>query len=286
MSIQRIATYISAAGCISCSSQPTPLKTLFELPKEIKEASALQYIPATDLYWTLEDSGNEPVLFALDKNGKLAHTVTINKPNNDWEALTADGDGNLYIGDFGNNDNDRKNLAIYKINAADLSKNKADAATEITFYYPGQKDFPPKKSNRIFDAEAFLYYNGHFYIFTKNRSSDSDGTTQLYKVPNLPGNHAAQLLGKFKTCKEFRNCAITDAAISSDGRKMVLLSNAKIWLFAGFKGDDFFRAKATEISLNDISQKEGVCFKGQEIFICDEKDKQTGGKMYQFDAIK
>lgn len=280
MNIKRIATYIFAAAFISCSSQPSPLEILFELPKEIKEASALQYIAENDIYWTLEDSGNEPVLFALDTNGKLIKTININKQNNDWEALTSDTEGNLYIGDFGNNDNDRKNLAIYKVDAADLSKSQADVTTEINFYYPEQKDFPPKKSKRIFDAEAFFYYNNNFYIFTKNRSTDSDGTTQLYKVPNVPGNHAAKLLGKFKTCKEFRNCAITDAAISADGKKMVLLSNARIWLFEDFKGDNFLKGQSNEIDLNDASQKEGVCFKGTEVIICDEKDKHTGGKFY------
>ncbi|AWI27286.1 hypothetical protein HYN49_11820 [Flavobacterium pallidum] len=257
------------------------MDVIFEFPKEIKEASALQYVPETDLFWTLEDSGNDPVLFALDKKGKLQQTVHIHKSNHDWEALTSDGEGNLYIGDFGNNDNDRKDLAIYKINAADLSSNEAGVSAEINFYFPEQKDFPPKKSMRIFDAEAFFLYNNNFYIFTKNRSTDSDGTTQLYSVPNIAGNHAAKLLGSFKTGREFRKSAVTDAAINADGTRMALLSNQKIWLFENFKNDAYFNGKVTEISLNDNSQKEGLCFKENDLFICDEKDKHTGGKMYQ-----
>ncbi|AWA30551.1 hypothetical protein HYN48_10875 [Flavobacterium magnum] len=281
MDLRKTAFFIFAPCFLSCSSQPTPLKTVFDLPGQIKEASALAYLPNTNVFWTLEDSGNDAVLFALDTNGALRHKVNINKPNVDWEALTSDDRGNLYIGDFGNNDNDRENLMIYKINAEDLGKAGANVSVQVNFYYPEQQEFPPKKSKRIFDAEAFFLHDNYFYVFTKNRSSNSDGTTQLYKIPNVAGNHAAKLMGSFTTCEAFRKCAVTDAAISGDGKKMALLSNAKVWLFEDFSGDAFLKGKVTEIDLHDNSQKEGICFKGSEIFICDEKDKHSGGNMYQ-----
>jgi len=58
-----------------------------------------------------------------------------------------------------------------------------------------------------------------FYLFTKNRSSEFDGTTLMYGIPNIAGNHAAKLMGSFKSCGDFRNCAITSADISPDGKK-------------------------------------------------------------------
>ena len=34
--------------------------------------------------------------------------------------------------------------------------------------------------------------------------------------------------------------------------------------------------------LNDVTQKEGVCFKNNEtLLIADEKDKKTGGNLYE-----
>ncbi len=268
---------------IGCNNNQETITEIFKLPKTLDESSAVEITTKSDLIWTLQDSGNEAELYALDQSGNIANTITIsNVKNNDWEDLTSDEDGNLYIGDFGNNDNDRKNLSIYKINASDLNKKEASVSQTISFYYPEQTEFPPKKSNRIFDAESFSYINNNFYIFTKNRSSKFDGTTQLYRVPNQPGNHAAKLLGDFKTCGIYKRCAVTSADISPDGKKAVLLTADKVFVFENFKDDNFLSGTPTTIELNHFSQKEGVCFKDNNtVFITDEKDKKTGGYLYQ-----
>jgi hypothetical protein len=159
--------------------------------------------------------------------GNIVQTIAIsNAENKDWEDLTSDADGNLYIGDFGNNSNERRDLSLYKIDASDLVNTSVNVSQKTSFYFPEQKELPPKKSNRIFDVEAFFISENHFYLFTKNRSAKFDGTTLLYEVPNLAGNHAAKLLGTFKTCESFNNCAITSANISPDGTKVALLSSS------------------------------------------------------------
>jgi sugar lactone lactonase YvrE len=45
----------------------------------------------------------------------------LQNTNIDWEDITKDKDGNLYVGDFGNNDNERKDLCIYKIDKKSLT---------------------------------------------------------------------------------------------------------------------------------------------------------------------
>ncbi|WP_369828775.1 hypothetical protein [Flavobacterium sp. 1] len=62
----------------------------------------------------------------------------------------------MYIGDFGNNDNTRKDLAIYKIDQSNLQGESANVAYTISFDYPEQTEFPPKKKDLMFDVEAFL----------------------------------------------------------------------------------------------------------------------------------
>ena len=269
----------------SCANAPQKLPVVFNFPDKLKEVSAVEITAKSSLIWVCEDSGNKAELYALDAEGKIANTVSIkNADNNDWEDLTSDKDGNIYIGDFGNNDNTRENLAIYKINAADLTKTEAQIAQKVEFYYPGQKDFPPKKSQRFYDCEAFFFYNDNFYLFTKNRSSKFDGTTLLYKVANKTGRNAAQLIGQFKTCDEFRKCAITSADISPDGKKIILLSCAKVWVFEDYGNDNFFNGKMREIDLKHYSQKEGIGFVGNsEVYISDEKEKKTGGKVYDLE---
>lgn len=276
--------FLASILFISCVNSSTEvIEEIFSMPKQIKEASAVEVTEKSDLIWTLEDSGNEPQLFALNFKGEIANTVKIiDAENNDWEDLTSDKDGNLYIGDFGNNDNDRKDLAIYKISASDLSKKKTSVAEKITFFYPQQTLFPPKKSERFYDVESFFLFEDNFYLFTKNRSSKFDGTTLLYQVPNQPGNHPAKLISSFKTCENFNYCAVTSADISPDGKKIALLSADKVWLFTDFTSTNFLSGKVEQIELNSFTQKEGICFvSNDKVYITDEKDKKTGGKLYQ-----
>jgi len=259
----------------SCSGSETQLKEVGNL--SLKEVSGIEYINGS--LWALEDSGNKNSIYKLDAKGKIEEEIVIgNAKNTDWEELTSDKEGNLYIGDFGNNDSERKDLTIYKLNAGSLNT----VAAVITFFYPEQKEFPPKKSELIFDAEAFFEHNGNFYIFTKNRSKGFNGNFQVYKVPNKQGNHAAQLLGTLQTCDNFRKCAITGADISPDGSKAALLSGDKVWLLTNFGKDNFGNGSLQMLELNNWSQKEGIAFKDNDVLtIADEKAKKEGGKLYE-----
>lgn len=261
---------------------------VFALPKSIKESSGVEVTAKSNLIWTIQDSGNKAELFGLDDKGTIKQQSLVKDIENiDWEDLTSDKEGNLYIGDFGNNKNDRQDLAIYKISAGHLMQKQISASSKISFYFPEQKAFPPKKSNRIFDVEAFFILNNNFYLFTKNRSSKFDGTTSLYKVPNSPGNHAAKLISSFKTCETFNHCAITSADISPSGKKIALLSSNQVWLFSDFKKDDFFTGKMNNMQLPTFTQKEGICFTDENtLYITDEKEKKTGGKLYKLNLLK
>lgn len=269
---------------LSCANSSSQDVFVFSFPKELKEVSGIVRKLNSDIVWTIEDSGNENVIYGLDLSGTIKTKVRIdNLENNDWEDLSGDKDGNLYIGDFGNNKNTRKDLAIYKVAADSLNSENTNYSYKVSFYYPEQTEFPPKKSNFIYDCESFFEFNNNFYLFTKNRSKNFDGTTLLYKVPNTAGNHKAVLMGKFKTCSTYSTCAITSAAISPDHKKVLLLAHNKVWLFEDFKGDDFFNGKTSTLNLADYTQKEGLCFKdNSSIYISDEKTKSIGGNLYEY----
>lgn len=265
----------------SCQKE-TALEKVFEFPKSLKENSGIEITPKSKLIWTLEDSGNATEIYGLDAKGKIAHTVAIaNAPNKDWEDISSDEAGNLYIGDFGNNDNDRKDLAIYKVDAAQLNNTSA-SVSKVSFYFPEQKAFPPKKSQLIYDVESFFIWKNNFYLFTKNRSSKFDGQTTLYLVPNKSGNHAAQKIANFTTCGSFNKCAVTSADISPDGKKVALLTSGYVWIFTGFSGHNIFSGQSKQIDLHHVSQKEGLCFSGNnQLLISDEKKKSSGGNLYR-----
>lgn len=258
------------------------LKKVFSFPKSLDEISGIAHRHDNTLY-VIEDSGNENKIIILDTLGEISREIELpNLKNNDWEDIVFDKNDNLYIGDFGNNDNVRKDLAIYKINQSDLRNESVDVAYKVTFDYPEQTDFPPKKKDLLFDVEGFFEYENHFYLFTKNRSKGFDGTSYVYKIPNKAGHHHAQLIKTIATCSDYHNCAITSAAISPDGLKFVLLSHSKLWLFENYSENDITNGKMTELNLNHYSQKEAVCFKNNdELFVADEKVKKIGGNLFQ-----
>ncbi|MGB5462918.1 MAG: hypothetical protein WBM92_06095 [Aureibaculum sp.] len=252
------------------------------LPNVLSEVSAVQTIQNSDLIWMINDGGNPHRLYGVSRKGKIEKELIINAKNEDWEDLTSDDEGNLYIGDFGNNNNKRKDLAILKIKYTDLQKDEEIDVEKIRFYFPDQKKFPPKKKQRYYDTESFFFFNDSLYLFTKSRVLGKYGKTSLYKIPAKEGNHPAEYISSYTFC-DLLTCSITSAAISKDKKRIVLLSSDTVLLFTDFKGDDFFSGKSTQLPLDHLSQKEGVCFKNENtLYITDEKAFGTGGKLYEF----
>lgn len=260
---------------------PVKLEVLVNLPVSLKESSGMENLNGFDNFWMINDSGNSNELFELTEYGNIKQVVTVeNAKNKDWEDLASDGKDKIFIGDFGNNNNKRRNLTIYSVSISSIL-NGAVLAEKITFHFEDQVKFPPKKKERNFDVEAFVYMNGYFYLFTKNRSSHFNGTTKLYKIPAEIGGHTAQLIGEFITCIDSKTCLVTGAAISNDNKELVLLTHDKLFLFTNFKEDDFFNGSVSEINLYHDSQKEAICFKGDDIYITDETTKNSGGNLYR-----
>jgi hypothetical protein len=267
---------------LSCQNKSSD-KMIFvaNLPNLLDESSGIESVVGSDGFWMINDAGNSNDLFEISKNGQIINIVEVeNAKNKDWEDLASDGHEKIFIGDFGNNENDRKNLSIYSISINSISKNKV-VADKIKFSFEDQTKFPPKKKNRNFDVEAFIYMNNYFYLFTKNRSSHFNGLTKLYKVPNVKGKHVAKLVGEFITCSDTKTCLITGATISRDNKKLVLLTHDKLFEFSNFEGDDFFNASVKEIRLDHNSQKEAICFKGNDLFVTDEFSNEVGGNLYK-----
>lgn len=283
-------TYIFALFLLSCNpkaqdsaTKNDALNTEFSLPKKLKEVSGIALSQDQKTIWAIEDAGNKNVVYGLDLNGNLVADVTVeNAENNDWEDITKDKSGNIYIGDFGNNENDRRNLSIIKLDLKDHSQKSAKVIQTTRFHYQGQTDFPPKKSNLLYDCEAFIEKDGNFYLFTKNRSKGFDGTFLVFRIPNTEGDFEAKLIGKLKLDGGYNDAAITSAAINSKDQ-IVLLTHKNIHILSGFTENDFSTAKIEKISLNHNSQKEAVVFTDDKtLLVADENDKKEGGNLYRF----
>lgn len=250
----------------------------------LSEISGIEFDKDGNL-WAINDSGNSTEIHQIDTTGQIIRSINItNAKNKDWEDLTQDDFGHFFIGDFGNNDNQRQDLTIYKIeNPIDLKTAETEAEI-IRFKFNDQDVERTKDSLKNFDLEAFVFYKKKLYLFTKNRTKPFDGYTNLYKMGDYASNQKAVKVSKFKTCAAGKyQCWITGAALSPNRKKLALLGSNKIWIFQNWKNDDFFSGDFSEIDLGLITQKEAITFYNDSlIVVADEKFYGIGGNLYLY----
>ncbi len=108
---------------ISCSNFGQ-LKHVADFPNTLDEVSGILFVEDSTI-WAIEDGGNKDEIYKVDFNGDILKTFEVkNAKNIDWEDITKDQNGNIYIADTGNNGSDRKNLVIYKIPNPEIEKGK------------------------------------------------------------------------------------------------------------------------------------------------------------------
>ena len=163
------------------------------LPPQVFESSGLLLDDGRLI--THNDSGDAPVLYEIDTNTlEVVRTVTVtNVENIDWEDLAQDEDF-IYIGDFGNNNGDRQDLAILKIAKSDYDTSEEVTAEIITFIYEDQTDFTTT-SNSDFDAEALFILGDDLIVLTKQWQTNG---TVAYRIPNLPGAFLAERIDSYQ----------------------------------------------------------------------------------------
>jgi hypothetical protein len=249
------------------------------LDKKLNEISGLTFINDSIMVGH-NDSGDGSKLYFMNVNGELKHECLVsNAKNIDWEDITYDGAKYLYIADFGNNDNNRKDLVIYKVEAEKALKNIQVEAKVITFNYVEQKTFPPSNDSLFYDAEGLAYFNDELYIFTKCRTKPYTGISFCYKVPTKEGNYNLTksfevTLGKDGWWKD-SNTALE----VHNGVFYVLTYNRLITMRLTEKGFE----QINEYLMEPISQFEAVAINSKgDIYLADEENSLLGGgNIYQ-----
>ncbi len=192
-----------------------------QLPVNIQETSGLALAQKEGTLWTHNDGGNPAELYEINLEGKVISTLKLSPlVNLDWEDLTKDTQGNLYIADVGNNQNYRQDLAIYKLNP-----NQPDKYETIQLKYADQQNFPPVPNEQNFDCEATVWHKNKLYLFSKNRSK-TNRLVKLYAVPDMAGNYLATPQDSV-----YSKSMVTAADISPDGKTLALLTYGKVLLF-------------------------------------------------------
>lgn len=145
------------------------------LPDGLDESSGLAIGRSDpDLLWSHNDSGGEPELYAIRAGGGLIGTVrVVEARNRDWEDLSAGpcpAGSCLYIGEIGDNEAGRDEVAVYRVPEPRPDQAETEPAERFRFTYPGG----PR------DAESlFLLPDGEMYVVTKGRTSN----VAVYRYP-------------------------------------------------------------------------------------------------------
>ncbi|KAA9333584.1 SdiA-regulated/phytase-like domain-containing protein [Adhaeribacter soli] len=246
---------------------------LGNLPSEVTESSGLAEADEPGTFFTHNDhgaGGTPPVLFKVNSSGKLLKKYTVSgATNQDWEDLTNDTNGNIYIADTGNNNGKRTDLKIYKAPASNPSQAQVISFTYSDKPEPGESKKGKKgkkKPAQSFDCEAIFWHNGKLYLVTKDRSKS--GEARLYELPDTPGNYTASLVST-QPMKE----QVTAADLSPDGSRLVLMSVGKLHVF-NVSGNNFLSGNPKEISLGNVGQTEGMVFTDNNTIVFTNEEGQ------------
>lgn len=222
------------------------------------------------LYWTHNDSGDGPFIYAFDRQGKSRGVWRVTgAAARDWEDIAA-GPGPdrnrsyLYIGDIGDNGGKRTTIDIYRLvepaivpEDARATKNKprsTEAADAIHLRYPDGKH----------DAETLLVHplSGDLYVITK----EFLGKAGIYKAAapldpartvtlvNVGSLNIPSLLGGF----------VTGGDISPDGRRVAIcdyMQGYEIVMGEAHSFDAIWKLPVKVLALGPRKQGEAIAYR-------------------------
>lgn len=241
----------------------------------INESSGLaRSIKHPGIFWTLNDSGGEPCVLAIDESGKSRAKVRLRDAANlDWEDLAIgpgpDGNPCLFVADVGDNLGLRPSIQIYRFPEPDIPDPTEDSPAETWSEHPRvlHAAYPDHPHN----AEGLAVHpewgqiilvtksdTGLTHLFSLPTNTDSDSTSLLNPLTHLTFPSEARL-GK----RPRDNTMATAADISPDGQRFLISTYSHIyeWNISSFDhlAIDLAQPPA-KIAPTVTRQMEAVCY--------------------------
>lgn len=241
------------------------------------------------LLWAINDSGNEPLLFAFGADGTdLGQVALAGVKNVDWEDLAAftwNGEPWLLVADTGDNPGRRSKVVLHALPEPQSGTQGSFAGTvrpawSLPFTYPG--------GPRDCEAVAVDAAAGQILLLSK-RSEPPVLYSLPFGAPLAEGPQVATVIGPLATIPppssfdlllpygQFRSQP-TAMDLSADGLELLILTYRHAYLFRRAPGQNWATAIAESpqiIQLPDLftlAQREAACFSadGQSIFVTGE----------------
>jgi hypothetical protein len=245
-------------------------------------------IASPDVLYVHNDSGDSARFFALDAHsGRVRGEYDVPGARNvDWEdiAVAPDARGvpSVWIGDIGDNDGTRAEVAVYRV---DEPRVPAGAAAPITTGRPDVWRLSYPDGAR--DAESLAVTpGGAAYIVSKSLTGES----RVYALPSSPDATRVQPVRRIGTVQlgvvrvgAARDLAgqltATGGAFGGNGNQFVLRTYSDAYLWPVAHGDlaAALRARPTRVQLPAQPQGEGITISGTRLLVDSE---QVGSAVY------
>ncbi|MCW5934029.1 MAG: hypothetical protein KIT45_06970 [Fimbriimonadia bacterium] len=192
------------------------------------------------IYWTHNDSGDGPNLYAFDRQGNDRGTFTLQGIQvRDCEDIAYHFDsrsrkGTLYLGDIGDNARKREEIVVYRVpepKATEGGKTEVRDFETIRMKYPDQAH----------DCETMFVHpqTRDLYVITKS----SDGESRIYRLPNPKPAPQVQTLIYTGTLRlsggNPADKMATGGDISPDGKRIVVRTYTKAFEYTLERGKPF-----------------------------------------------
>jgi len=227
-------------------------------------------------FWTHNDSGDGPRLFAFDMAGRSRGVITVaGAKARDWEdmaSFTHDGRGVLLIGDIGDNPGKRKRYTLYAVDEPKLpdgraAETKIKPTHTITFRY---EDGPHNCESLAVDPA-----DRTIYLAIKAVGDRCNVYTLPWPSADTPPDtvHVARRLATLTLP------IATAMDISPDGRRAVVLSYGDAYEYVRQPDETWrqaFARPARRIKMPRRVQGESICYgpDGRTLYLTSECRKR------------
>src|SRR5690606_16996510 len=222
------------------------------LPVEVRESSGLaQSRRDPGLFWTHNDAGNEPEIYALNMAGEVVQRVRVaGGAATDWEDIEAGpcaGGSCLFIGDVGDSGAERSSITIYRVPEPDPGSEETAPAELLHARFP----------DGARDAEAlFVLPSGDLYIVTKGR----EGPISLYRYPSPQEASATgtlELVRELFAEPEDADDRVTGATSTPDGRWVGIRTYRHLYLYPADALTAGASVEPAKVDLSPLGQDQG-----------------------------
>ncbi len=232
------------------------LPTAYIHGKSLDEISGMTNANSTGQYWGLSDSGFAPKIHRFNDRGEVLQAVTLDGASNrDFEAMTRDANGYMYISDTGDNGLAQGSYQIYQISADIPDGVSATKAVQIDFTY---------EDNKPRNCEAIFSFEGKLVLITKQENYGVAPEVFTMDIPDGGGSSRAKLVGRMKM-----SGSVTDVAYSQQ-RKLVAVLTYHGVAFYNFVTPQDLLTKPKHYAYGSFAKCEAICFDNEAVVLTNE----------------